>query len=142
MRREDVVRKLIEAVLEQGLKFGLEAAGAGLMGPAWPAVRPLLEKLLGDLPKGIAERYRSSQEAVDQAAAALESRQAEIAVIASALDAHGMTQDWARALVESTDQLSDDMLALLHEQSAQGKTLDEVLALARTLVAETGARLL
>ena len=141
LTREEAFRKLIQATLEQGLKFGLDAAGAGLMGPAWLVVRPLVEKVLGDLPKDIAKRYKSSQEAVDEAAAALKAHDKEIATIAEALEKQGMTAAWAESLLASIDHLSDDVLDLLYEQRRQGKAVDEVLALAQKLTAEAGARL-
>ena len=141
MSREDVFRRLIQATLEQGLKFGLDAAGAGLMGPAWVVVRPIVEKVLGELPKDIARRYRSSQEAVDQAAAALKAHEAEVATIAEALEKQGMTAAWAEAMLENMDRLSDDVLVVLHEQRRQGKAVDEILALAKEMAGATGARL-
>jgi hypothetical protein len=141
MTREETFRKLIQATLEQGLKFGLDAAGAGLMGPAWLVVRPLLEKILGELPKDIAKRYKSSQEAVDEAAAALKAHEAEIATIAEALDHYGMTEEWARSLLENMDRLSDDMLSVLHEQTRQGRALNEILALTKQMADAAGARL-
>ena len=141
MSREDTFRKLIQATLEQGLKFGFDAAGAGLMGPAWLVVRPIVEKVLGELPKDIAKRYKSSQEAVDQAAAALKAHDAEIATIADALEKQGMTAAWAEALLENIDRLSDDVLDVLHEQRRQGKAVGEILALAQKMAGATGARL-
>jgi hypothetical protein len=137
----NTVRKLIHVVLEQGLKFGLDVAGAGMMGPAWPIVRPLVEKLLGDLPESISKRYKSSQEALDEAAAALEAHEDEIAAIANALERQGMTQAWVESLLDSVDRLSDDMLAVLQQQQQQGKTLGEILALTRAMADSGGARL-
>src|SRR5262245_21513365 len=112
MTREETFRKLIQATLEQGLKFGLDAAGTGLMGPAWLVVRPLIEKVLGELPKDIAKRYKSSQEAIDEASAALEAHDKEIATIAEALEKQGMNAAWAESLLASIDSLSDDVLAV------------------------------
>ena len=101
----------------------------------------MIEKLLGELPKEIAGRYKSSREAVEATEKALASRQAEIAVIADALEAHGMTQSWAESLVAGVDRLSDDMLVLLQQQARQGDALEQILERTRALAEQAGGRL-
>jgi hypothetical protein len=140
MRQEEVTRKLIQVVLEQGLKFGIDVAG-GFLGPAWPFVKPFVEKLLNDLPKDVSGRYKSSQEAVDQAVAKLEKEEAALQQIQAALAAHGVTPEWTARILEQLDRLSDDMYQVLAEQSRQRGTLEQILAHAERLAEKRPGKL-
>jgi hypothetical protein len=140
MFTEQATRKVIEVILDRGLKFGIDVAG-GFLGPAWPVVRPLIEKLLDDMPKKIAGRYKSSREAVADAMAELEKHDAELSKIAEALNRSGLTPEWSEAVIGRLEKLSDDSSRTLMIQAQQTEKLDEILALAEALGRKQAARL-
>ena len=140
MRREDITRKIIRALLENGLKFGLDFAG-GFLGPAWPFVRPLIEKLLKDLPKEIAGKYKSSREAIDAAMSEIEKKEKELAEITEALDRQGLTKEWATEVLSALEGMSDDLSEVLLQQSRQAEKLDDILATAKKLRQKSAGRL-
>ena len=128
MISRDVTRKIISAVLDYGLKFGLDAAGS-FLGPAWPLVRPLVESLLKDMPDAISERFQSSQEAVEQAKDALKERSKELDEISKLLDDHGITGEWADTVLEKLDRISDDMKDVFLRASSVETKVDNILRL-------------
>lgn len=132
MIRGEITRRLIEVILENGLKFGIDAAG-GFLGPAWPIVRPLVEKLLDGFPKSIAGRYRSSAEAIAEAQKQLKLRSAEIETIGEALAKQGITEEWASSLLSCMESFSDDLTEILTNQAGQGITLEQILSIAKDL---------
>jgi hypothetical protein len=117
------------------MKFGLDVAG-GFLGPAWPLIRPVVEHVLEDLPKEIAGRYKSSQEAADEALAELEKDQKQLAIIESALEKHGISPAWLEGVLAQLDQLTDDMFKVVAVTSRHTEQLDDILA----LITEQSAR--
>jgi hypothetical protein len=140
MWKDNIVRKLIQVILEQGMKVGIDVAG-GFLGPAWPFVKPVIEKLVDGLPKNIANRYKSSQDAINAATAALEKDEAQIALVQAALEKHGITPEWVASLLTQLDSLSDDVFTILQEQGRQQATLTEILQLAEKMAKRQPARL-
>ena len=135
-----MTRKIIRVVLEQGVKFGLNVAG-GFLGPAWPFVRPLIEKLIDDLPKEIAGKYKSSREAVEQAMSEIQNREKEIAEITEVLDRQGLTKEWTVQVLNFLDGFSDDLNEVLLQQSCQADKLDDILLTAKALHQKRAGRL-
>ena len=140
MRREEITRRVIRALLENGLKFGLDVAG-GFLGPAWPFVRPLIEKLLDGLPKEIAGKYKSSREAMEAAMTEIEKKEKELAEITEALDRQGLTKEWAVEVLDALEGMSDDLSEMLLEQSRQADKLDDILVAAKKLHQKQAGRL-
>jgi hypothetical protein len=118
----DVTRKLITLVLERGQKFGLDVAGS-FLGPAWPFVKPLVEKLIADLPARIAGKWRNNEEVFQQALDAIEKREDQIQLIGEALSKHGIDAAWANGITEQLSGLSDDVFEVLCRQA---RTIDEL----------------
>jgi len=120
-----LVRKLIETLLEQGLKFGLDVAG-GFLGPAWPVIKPLVEKLFKGLPESISSRYKSSEEAVREAMDAMKERKEDVAKIGEALESAGITPKWTNDVLKGLDRISDDLFLLLAREAQAAATLDNI----------------
>lgn len=139
--QHDLTRSLISAVLERAGTVGLDAAGS-LLGPAWPFVRPVLVDVLKTLSKGIANSWRSPGEKTQRIADELRTRDAEVERIANLLAAHGITADWANALVAQLDHLSDDMVESLAGIARTEQRLDRLLALATEQAARRPGRLI
>lgn len=127
MLSRKATRKIVQAVLSYGLKFGFDMAGS-FLGPAWPVVRPLVEKLMKGMPAAIAKKYKSSEEAVELAEAQLEQRSKELDEISKLLDEHGITAEWTQSVLAKLDQISDDMFEMVAQTAAIEPKLDRILA--------------
>jgi hypothetical protein len=112
----DLTRQLITIVLERGQKFGLDVAGS-FLGPAWPVVRPLVEKLIDGLPERIASGWKNNDEALQEVLDELEARQDQVDLIGEALAANGIDADWASGITEGLSGLSDDIFEVLCNQA-------------------------
>ena len=128
MLSRDSTRKIIQAVLDYGLKVGFDMAGS-FLGPAWPVVRPLIKKLMEGFPEAIAKGYKSSEEAVELAKAHLEEREQELEPISNVLDEHGITSEWTSSVLAKLGQISDDMFDVVLQTANIEPKLDKILSL-------------
>ncbi len=120
-----LTRELITMVLERGQKYGLDVAGS-FLGPAWPFVRPLVEKLLEDLPADIAGKWQNNEEVLRQAIDEIGSKQKQIGLITEALERHGIDDDWASNMTKQISTLSDDVFEVLCNQAVTIAELSDV----------------
>lgn len=134
----DLTRQLLTIILEHGQKFGLDVAGS-FLGPAWPFVRPLLEKLIKGLPERLASRWKNNGEVLQEVIDELEVQHDQIALIGDALAKHGIDADWARNIAKEMTGLSDDIFKVLCNQATTisklqdvKKDLEELLASAQS----------
>lgn len=121
----DLTRRLLTVVLEQGQKLGLDMAGS-FLGPAWPIVRPLIEKLIEGLPERIAKTWKNSDESLQEALDKINEQEEQVKIIGDALSANGISAEWANTITLLLSGLSDDVFQILCNQASAIKDLQNI----------------
>lgn len=134
-----MTRNLIEEVLSRGISVTLDIAGSFI--PGWAVVKPIVEKVLKDLPGGIAGKYISSEDDVDRIIDAFEKNDVLLLPITKAFQEIGITEEWADKTISLLQKVSDDVIESLANQKQQTQQLDTITTFLEEAAKKKSARL-